>query len=48
VTIEEFIDNKAPQLAMYGKAFLSDELDFHEVQLYLWDTLEGWQLLISK
>jgi len=46
VTIEEFIDNKAPQLAVYGKAFLSDELDFQEVQLYLWDTLEEWQQLI--
>lgn len=48
MTIAEFIDNKAPQLAMYGKAFLSDELDFHEVQLYLWDTLEEWQLLIPS
>ncbi|AAN56793.1 hypothetical protein HRJ35_20390 [Shewanella oneidensis MR-1] len=46
MTIEEFIDNKAPQLAVYGKAFLSDELDFQEVQLYLWDTLEEWQQLI--
>ncbi|SIQ79613.1 hypothetical protein SAMN05421840_104158 [Shewanella morhuae] len=42
-----FIDNKAPQLACYGKAFLSGELDFHEVQLYLWDTLEEWQQLNS-
>ncbi|MCH1929307.1 hypothetical protein L9G16_03865 [Shewanella sp. A25] len=48
MTIEEFIDNKAPQLAMYGKAFLSNELEFHEVQLYLWDTLEEWQLLIPQ
>jgi len=46
VTITEFIDNKAPQLAVYGKAFLSDALDFQEVQLYLWDTLEEWQQLI--
>ncbi len=45
MTVIEFIDNKAPQLALYGKAFLSNELDFHEVQLYLWDTLEEWQLL---
>ncbi|EGM70909.1 MULTISPECIES: hypothetical protein [Shewanella] len=46
MTVVEFIDNKAPQLALYGKAFLSDELDFHEVQLYLWDTLEEWQQLV--
>ncbi|ABM26167.1 MULTISPECIES: hypothetical protein [Shewanella] len=45
MTATDFIDNKAPQLAVYGKAFLSDELEFHEVQLYLWDTLEEWQLL---
>jgi len=45
VTTAEFIDNKAPQLAIYGKAFLSNTLDFKEVQLYLWDTLEEWQQL---
>nr|MCH1922579.1 hypothetical protein [Shewanella ferrihydritica] len=33
---------------MYGKAFLSNELEFHEVQLYLWDTLEEWQFLIPQ
>ncbi|MGI1944149.1 hypothetical protein [Shewanella glacialipiscicola] len=43
----EFIDNKAPQLAFYGKAFLNGELDFQEIQLYLWDTLEEWQQLNS-
>ena len=43
MTPTEFIDNKAPQLAQYGKALLSDQLDFNEVQLYLWDTLEEWQ-----
>ncbi|MEI6858933.1 MAG: hypothetical protein V5788_03960 [Shewanella sp.] len=43
MTPNEFIDNKAPQLAQYGKAFLRDQLDFNEVQLYLWDTLEEWQ-----
>ncbi|MCU8068635.1 hypothetical protein [Shewanella sp. SM32] len=47
MTATEFIDNKAHQLAFYGKAFLSEELDFHEVQLYLWDTLEEWQQLNS-
>ncbi|ABO24757.1 hypothetical protein SHLO109777_06560 [Shewanella loihica] len=42
MTPNEFIDNKAPQLAQYGKAFLNNQLDFNEIQLYLWDTLEEW------
>jgi hypothetical protein len=41
----EFIDNKAPQLGQFGKAFLNNQLDFNEIQLYLWDTLEEWQQL---
>ncbi|AYV14789.1 MULTISPECIES: hypothetical protein [Shewanella] len=45
MTPEEFIDVKAPQLAHYGKAFLSDKLEFNEVRLYLWDTLEEWHQL---
>lgn len=45
ISINEFIDNKAPQLALYGKAFLNNELDYQEIQLYLWDTLEEWQQL---
>jgi len=40
-----FIDSKAPQLAQYGRAFLSDQLEYREIQLYLWDTLEEWQQL---
>ncbi len=43
MTPNDFIDNKAPQLALYGKAFLNDQLEFNEIQLYLWDTLEEWQ-----
>jgi hypothetical protein len=43
MTTFDFIDEKAPQLAFYGKAFLNDQLDFAEIQLYLWDTLEEWQ-----
>ncbi|MCE9677955.1 hypothetical protein LZP69_01940 [Shewanella sp. AS1] len=43
MTPNEFIDNKASQLALYGKAFLNDQVEFHEIQLYLWDTLEEWQ-----
>ncbi len=43
MTPNEFIDNKAPQLALYGKAFLNHQLEFNEIQLYLWDTLEEWQ-----
>ena len=48
MTIDDFIDIKAPQLAHYGKAFLSDQLDFNEIQLYLWDTLEEWQQLDTQ
>ena len=44
MTSNQFIDDKAPQLAFYGKAFLSNQLDFNEIQLYLWDTLEEWQM----
>ncbi len=43
MTPNQFIDNKAPQLAHYGKAMLSGKLDFNEIHLYLWDTLEEWQ-----
>ncbi|WP_133408073.1 hypothetical protein [Parashewanella tropica] len=45
MTTQDFIDEKAPQLAHYGKAFLSQQIDYNEVQLYLWDTLEEWQRL---
>ncbi|MBV7315911.1 hypothetical protein [Shewanella sp. NIFS-20-20] len=43
MTREEFIDNKAPQLAFYTNAYLTDQIAFDEIQLYLWDTLEEWQ-----
>ena len=40
---QNFIDEKAPQLAHYGKAFLCQQIDYNEVKMYLWDTLEEWQ-----
>lgn len=43
MTREEFIDIKAPQLAFYAKAFLKEQIDFSEVQYYLWEILEQWQ-----
>lgn len=48
MTADDFIDIKAPQLAYYGKAFLTDQLDFNEIQLYLWDTLEEWQQICPQ
>lgn len=48
MTVDDFIDDKAPQLAKYGKAFLGEQLEFNEVQLYLWDTLEEWQMYQSS
>lgn len=45
MTANDFIETKAPQLAYYGKAFLEDQLDYKEIQLYMWDVLEEWQHL---
>lgn len=48
MTTSNFIDEKAPQLAHYGKAFLCQQIDYSEVQMYLWDTLEEWQQYDSQ
>lgn len=45
MTPNDFIEHKAPQLAYYGKAFLDNQLDYKEIQLYMWDVLEEWQAL---
>ena len=45
ITANDFIETKAPQLAYYGKAFLEDQLDYKEIQIYMWDVLEEWQHL---
>ncbi|MCL1097093.1 hypothetical protein [Shewanella gelidii] len=45
MTADDFIEDKAPQLAFYCRAMLSGQIDFQEIQHYLWDTLEEWQQL---
>ncbi|MCL1141390.1 hypothetical protein [Shewanella gaetbuli] len=48
MTADDFFETKAPQLAFYGKAFLDNQLEYQEIKLYLWDTLEEWQHLTEK
>ena len=43
MTTNDFIETKAPQLAFYGKAFLDNQLEYQEIQIYMWDVLEEWQ-----
>ncbi|NKF49613.1 hypothetical protein G3R49_03360 [Shewanella sp. WXL01] len=47
MTADDFIEAKAPQLAFYGKAFLDEQLEYKEIQLYMWDVLEEWQCLVN-
>ncbi|WP_394131581.1 hypothetical protein [Shewanella maritima] len=45
MTADDFIEEKAPQLAFYGKAFLNNQLEYTEIKTYMWDVLEEWQEL---
>ncbi|GLP96802.1 hypothetical protein [Paraferrimonas sedimenticola] len=42
MTPEDFISNKAPQLAYYGQAAIERLLPESELQQYLWETLQEW------
>ncbi|ABI72950.1 conserved hypothetical protein [Shewanella frigidimarina NCIMB 400] len=48
MTANDFIETKAPQLAYFGKAFLNNQLDYKEIQLYMWDVLEEWQFISNN
>ena len=41
-SIEHFIDNKAPQLAYFVRAFWDGRIPYKEVDLHFWDTMEEW------
>lgn len=42
MTVESFINSKAPQLAYYVRAFWNQRIPYSEVDLYFWDTMEEW------
>ena len=37
-----FVDDKSQQLAHYVEAFLCQQLDDSELELFVWETLEEW------
>ena len=41
-TVEKFVDRKAKQLAFYVKAYLDHQINYAEVDLFFWDTMEEW------
>ncbi len=48
-TPNTFVNSKANQLAFYIRAYLSHQIPYTEIDLYLWDTLEEWaQVRITK
>lgn len=42
VTVDHFIESKAPQLAYYVRAFWEGRIPYAEVDLYFWDVMEEW------
>jgi hypothetical protein len=45
VIVTEFIDLKRRQLAYYVRAFWSRRINYSELELYFWDTLEEWSIV---
>lgn len=41
-TVQKFVDRKAKQLAYYVKAYLQHKINYVEVDLFFWDTMEEW------
>ncbi|WP_325071763.1 hypothetical protein [Flocculibacter collagenilyticus] len=48
INVNDFIEHKARQLTFYVKAFLSRQIGYSEIKLYLWDTLEEWSQVNIK
>ncbi|KMT65875.1 hypothetical protein [Catenovulum maritimum] len=47
--VNQFIDLKAKQLVYYVRAFLVRTIDYSELDIFIWDTLEEWgQVTVSK
>ncbi|GAA6182844.1 MULTISPECIES: hypothetical protein [Alteromonadaceae] len=42
MNIENFINNKAGQLAFFVRGYWSYKIPYIELDLYFWDTLEEW------
>lgn len=42
INVESFIEHKTKQLTFYVKAFFAKQINYNEVKIYLWDTLEEW------
>lgn len=47
--VNQFIELKSKQLAYYVRAFLARSIDYAELDMFMWDTLEEWgQVTISR
>ncbi|WP_016954805.1 hypothetical protein [Catenovulum agarivorans] len=42
VKVDQFIELKSKQLVFYVRAFLARQVDYAELDLFIWDTLEEW------
>lgn len=42
MNVNQFVNDKAGQLAYFVRAFWARRIPYQEVDLYCWDTLEEW------
>nr|WP_136251502.1 hypothetical protein [Ningiella ruwaisensis] len=43
--VKEFIDEKAKQLVFYLELYWQDKVAFKEMDAFIWDVLEEWNLI---
>ncbi|MER2493626.1 hypothetical protein [Catenovulum sediminis] len=47
--VNQFVELKSKQLAHYVRAFLARQVEYSELDMFVWDTLEEWgQVTIQK
>lgn len=47
MTAAAFIDTKSNQLVYFVKNFLTGEIPFSEIKMFIWDILEEWNVISS-
>lgn len=43
--VRDFVEVKGKQLTYYVRAFIAQQLEYSELDLFIWDTLEEWTLV---
>lgn len=48
VNVKSFVSTKSNQLCYYLRALWLGDIEYNEIDLFFWDTLEEWSIVTNK